>query len=246
MSGAGRVNLEPAWVLHRRPYRDTSEIVDLFTPNHGRVGAVARGSRRARRRMPLELFQPLHVSWAGKGELVTLAGAEPRGRGLEATGRRLLSMFYVNELVLRLTLRQDPHPDIFATYESTVYRLAQDAGEAKTLRLFERDLLDSLGYGLLLDRDVEGAEVRADCAYQYRLEEGPRRAEGNAGSALRISGRALRAIHTGCLDDATELREARLLLTAALDHYLGGRPLKTRQFLNALRSRASGSSLLAK
>ncbi len=246
MNVAGRVNLEPAWVLHRRPYRDSSEIVDLFTPNHGRVGAVARGSRRSRRRMPLELFQPLHVSWAGKGELVTLVGAEPRARGLETKGRRLLSMFYVNELVLRLTLRQDPHPDIFAAYEATLYRLAEDAEEAKTLRLFERDLLDSLGYGLLLDRDVEGAEIRTDCSYHYRLEEGPRRAEARTGSAPIISGRALQAIHTGRLDDSTDLREARILLTAALDHYLGGRPLKTRQFLNALRSRASGSSLLAK
>lgn len=246
MSGSGRVILEPAWVLHRRPYRDTSEIVDLFTPTHGRVAAVARGSRRAKRRMPLEPFQPLHVSWGGKGDLVTLAGAEPRGPGLEAAGRRLLSMFYINELVLRLTLRQDPHPEIYAAYENTVYRLVQDAGETKTLRLFERDLLDNLGYGLLLDRDVEGAEVKSDCTYRYRLEEGPRRTTERTSSGMVISGDSLLAIHSGRLHEASQLREARALLTAALDHYLGGRPLKTRQFLNALRSRASGSSLLAK
>ena len=111
MSLPARVTLEAAWVLHRRPYRDSSEIIDLITLDHGRISAVSRGSRSRRGKLPLEPFQPIHASWAGRGELVTLTGAEPRGAGLRATGRRLLSMFYLNELLLRLTVKQDHQPE---------------------------------------------------------------------------------------------------------------------------------------
>ena len=246
MSSRGRVVLESAWVLHRRPYRDTSEIVDLFTPNFGRVAAVARGSRRGKRRMPLEPFQPLHVSWAGRGEMVTLSAVEPRGPSIQAAGRRLLSMFYVNELVLRLTGRQDPNPDVFTAYEATIVGLGGQQDEAPLLRLFERDLLRALGYGLLLEHDVEGRSVERAVRYSYRLEEGPRRVGEGTGMALAISGDSLLAIHEGRFRSRDELLEARTLLRAAVDHYLGGRPLKTRQVLNAFRARASGSSILAK
>lgn len=233
-------------MLHRRPYRETSEIVDLFTADHGRVAAVARGSRRGRRRSPLEPFQPLHVSWTGRGEMVTLTGAEARGPVLQASGRRLLSMFYVNELILRLTERQDPHPEVFVAYEETVSDLDRAPDEAPVLRRFERDLLEALGYGLLLDRDVDGREVTAESVYAYRLEEGPRKVAAAEHFPIVVSGETLLAIHSGRFEDRTQLREARLLLTAAVDHYLGGRPLKTRQVLNSLLARASGSIHLAK
>lgn len=246
MTRGGRVALEPAWILHRRPYRDTSEILDIFTANHGRMAAVARGSRRGKRQVALEPFQPLHVSWSGRGELVTLTGVEHRGPGLQAAGRTLLSMFYVNELVLRLTGRQDPHPEIFAAYENAICRLSREEAEAPVLRCFERDLLDALGYGLLLIRDVDGRNVGPELIYAYRLEEGPRLVKDRAGAALPISGATLLAIQSGRFAGAEQLREARVLLTAALDQYLGGRPLKSRQVLNALRSRSTGPSLLAK
>ncbi len=239
MTAVGRVALEPAWVLHRRPYRDTSELVDLFTSRHGRVAAVARGSRSGRRRTSLEPFQPVHASWSGRGDLVTLTGVESRGPGLQAAGRRLMSMFYVNELLLRLVARQDPHPEIFTVYENTIRGLAGDRQEAPILRLFERDLLEALGYGLMLDSDVDGLAVETGARYLYRLEEGPRVASRDLSSPLQVSGATLLAIQSGHFDNPDCLREARILLTAALDHQLGGRPLKTRQVLNALRSRAT-------
>ena len=106
--------------------------------------------------------------------------------------------------------------------------------------------MQALGYGLLLEHDVEGRPVEREVSYNYRLEEGPRRAGEGAGTALAISGDSLLAIHGGRFRSSDELREARTLLTAAVDHYLGGRPLKTRQVLNAFRARAPGSSILAK
>jgi DNA repair protein RecO (recombination protein O) len=238
MTATGRVALEPAWVLHRRPYRDTSELVDLVTHHHGRIAAVARGSRSGRRRVPLEPFQPLHASWSGRGELVTLSAVEPRGPALRAAGRRLMSMFYVNELLLRLTARQDPHPEMFSLYEDTIRALAGDGEEAPTLRIFERDMLDILGYGLVLGSDVDGRPLEQELRYVYRLEEGPRRAPRESSSPLCVAGATLLAIQSGCFDSPECLREARVLLTAALDQQLGGRPLRTRQVLNALRSRA--------
>lgn len=246
MSLPGRVSLEAAWILHRRPYRDSSEIVDLITLDHGRISAVSRGSRSRRRKVPLEPFQPIYASWAGKGELVTLTGAEPRGAGLRATGRRLMSMFYVNELLLRLTEKQDQQPDIFRLYESTIRGVAEAPHEAAWLRNFESGLLNILGYGLSLDTDTEGNAVQANTYYHYRLEEGPQRVIDERGGPLTVSGETLLAIKAGSYDGPEQLGEARRLLTAAMDLYLGGRPLKTRQVLNAMRSRSSRTRVLAK
>jgi len=239
MTAAGRVTLEPAWVLHRKPYRDTSELVDLFTRHHGRIAAVSRGSRSRRRRIPLEPFQPVEVSWVGRGELVTLTMVEPRGPGLAATGRRLLSMFYLNELLLKLTARHDAHPEIFCLYEDSIRSLAAGLDEAPTLRVFERDLLKILGYGLILDRDVDGRPIESGARYRYRLEDGPERTSPESSSSSCVSGATLIAIRSGRFEAADSLREARVLLTAALDFQLGGRPLRTREVLNALRSRVN-------
>lgn len=239
MTAAGRVMLEPAWILHRKPYRDTSELVDLFTRNHGRVPGVARGSRSRRRRVPLEPFQPLQVSWAGRGELVTLTGFEPRGPGLPAAGRRLMSMFYMNELLLKLTVCHDAQPQLFSLYEDSLRGLVASREEAPVLRVFERDLLEILGYGLVLDSDTDGRPIESGARYLYRLEEGPHRTCRELSSPLCVAGATLLAIRNGDFDAADCLREARVLLTAALDFQLGGRPLRTREVLNALRSRAT-------
>ncbi|MDH4031510.1 MAG: DNA repair protein RecO [Chromatiales bacterium] len=246
MSLPARVTLEAAWILHRRPYRDSSEIIDLVTLGHGRISAVSRGSRSRRPKVPLEPFQPIHASWVGRGELVTLTGAEPRGPGLRVTGRRLLSMFYVNELLLRLTVKQDHQPDVFRLYENTIKGVASAPQEAVWLRNFESALLDALGYGLSLETDTDGCAVQADAYYRYYLEEGPQRVEDHGHGALTVSGGTLLAIKSGSYDNPEQLSQARHLLTAAMDLYLGGRPLKTRQVLNEMRSRSSRPRVLAK
>lgn len=212
--------------------------MDLLTANHGRVAAVARGSRGGRRRLPLEPFQPLQVSWTGRGELFTLTGAESDGVAPRPAGEALMSLFYLNELLLRLTGKLDPHPGLFEYYAATVRDLCAGEDQATCLRRFEKRLLDELGYGLILSTDVDGEPVAADAAYVYELEHGPRRVGRGASGKLPVSGDTLLAIEAGRLDTPAQRREARLLLTAAIDVYLGGRPLKTRQVLNALRSRS--------
>lgn len=239
MSTDHRISLQPAWVLHRRPYRDTSEIADLFTSEHGRVAVVARGARaRGRRRFLLEPFLPLFVSWSGRGELRTLVAAEARGGLASAAGQHLLSMFYLNELLLRLLRKHDPHPETFADYEQALRALAAGMDEAPTLRYFECRLLGAMGYGLHLSVDVDGRPVEPGQTYEYQLEAGPVAVSPGHVRGIVIAGRSLLELDRESLQDPAALRQVRRLLQASLALYLGERPLKSRQVLLAMRARA--------
>ena len=239
MSAAGRVDLQPAWILHRRPFRDSSEIHEVFTRDYGRVGLVSRGSRRGRRRPALEPFSPLYLSWRGRGDLFTLSGAESRGAAWRPPGDRLMSLFYLNELLLRLVSRLDPHPGLFAHYETAVAALGAGSPEAPVLRVFERDLLAELGLGLCLEVDPEtGEPIDPTGRYEYVLEHGPRPAPAAREGRLVLGGETLLALAAGRLETPAVLAEARRLTRAALDLYLGDRPLRTREVLQSMRGRA--------
>ncbi len=156
-----RVEQQPAFVLHARPWRETSLLIEALTRDHGRVGLVARGVRAVRSRLPraaLQPLTPLNISWSGRGELSTLTAAEPAGNALRASGEALLCALYLNELVARMLPRNDPHPGVFEEYFDAFTRLAGDDAPAWTLRRFERDLLGHLGYGLVLEADAETGE----------------------------------------------------------------------------------------
>jgi len=224
-----RVQLQPAFVLHRKPYRETSLLVEAFTRDQGRVGLVARGVRRGSSRMAglLQPFQPLLISWSGAGELQTLTGAEQGGQPALLRGRAVISGFYLNELLLRLLQRSDPHAELFAHYASAIQGLSESEGP--TLRAFEIALLEALGWGLNLQFDAQtGEPIEADSIYHYRLEEGPVRCEHPPAAALTIHGRSLMALSRRQLDSPEVLSEAKRLLRAALAIYLGNRPLESR------------------
>ena len=154
-----RVNLEPAFVLHRRPYRETSLLVEAFTASHGRIGLVARGARRPRHRWRAGLspFVPVAVSWSGRGELGTVTGAEVLGTAARPLGAALISGFYLNELILRLVQRNDPHPGPFDDYAEALYSFAARAEIAPPLRSFVTRRLHALVYGLALQRQADVA-----------------------------------------------------------------------------------------
>jgi DNA repair protein RecO (recombination protein O) len=162
MNTRSKVALEPAFILHHYPYRDSSLLLEVFARGYGRVGLVARGARsaRARWRGQLENFRPLLLSWSLRGELGTLTGLElPAVTGVPA-GRRLLSAYYLNELILRLLARHDPHPEVFDAYAEAIRDI--DVAEEPALRIFEKRLLQALGYGLLLGHEADtGARPRA-------------------------------------------------------------------------------------
>jgi DNA repair protein RecO (recombination protein O) len=250
-----RVLLQPAYVLHRRAFRDSSLLVELFTPQYGRVGMVARAARRSSSRLTgvLQPFRSLLVSWSGNGELPSLSGAEAEGDNRWLTGQTLLGGFYLNELVMRLLHRFDPHPDLYAVYHRTVQAFGEicrggrigvdridrgaDASSAVklecALRIFEKHLLEEIGYGLVLNHDAEkGRPIEPGQLYLYHLMQGPVRLDvGQAGVApnrLVIRGQSLLDLARGCLEDRVSLREAKRLTRAALAEQLGERPLKSR------------------
>ena len=221
--------LETCYVLHRRAYRETSVLVEAFSRMHGRVGLVGRGVRQKRSRWAgmLEPFQPLWLSWRGRGELGTLTAVEAQTRVEILRARRIYAAFYINELMLRLLARNDPHPTLFDGYDLSIRGLASQGSEDATLRVFEKRLLASIGYGVITDFDVESGEaIRADKEYAYIPELGPSAISGEG--CCRISGKALLALAEENFDDETALRESKQLMRILLAQHLGTRPLETR------------------
>lgn len=237
-----RVTLQPAYILHHRPYRDTSALLELWTHDFGRIGMVARGARAvgSQLRGILQPFRPLLVSWTGKGELKTLTGAEGSGLVPALSGRALLSGFYLNELLLRMVQRQDPHAELFDAYEAALQGLAHAGQEERALRIFERDLLQALGYGLVLDAEAgTGRAVEPAREYRYQLEKGVVPADAAGQGGIRTSGRSLLSLARSELRDAESLGDAKRLMRAALAFYLGDRPLKSRELFAALVAQGS-------
>jgi len=232
-----RVELEPAWVLHTRQYRETSLIVELLSANHGRIGLIARGARRPKspHKAILRPFEPLVVSWSGRGDLATMQKAESNGSGATLEGTALAAGFYANELLIKLLGRRDPHPALFGHYSQLLHSLQDEAQLEPALRSFEVNLLRELGFGLNLGVDAyEMQPVEAESLYEYRLEQGVVRVhDGNAGP-LVFSGAVLQAIDRADWSESETLRAGKKLLRFTLDHYLDGRELKTRKVYAAM------------
>jgi DNA repair protein RecO (recombination protein O) len=235
MSSINRISLAPAWILHRYAWRDSSLLLEVFTRDHGRIGLVARGARAARGRWhnQLQILHPLLLSWVMRGELGTLNGAEPVRGSVPASGRQLFSACYLNELLLRLLSRHDPHPGLFDAYERAIALLP--GNEEQALRCFEKSLLQELGYGLLLDKEAgSGAPVDAMAIYEYQPERGPVRCAAAGDAGLYLHGSSLLALHHEQPFDRQAGRELKALLRAVLGLYLGARPLRTRTVLRQL------------
>jgi len=233
-----RVEMEAAYVLHLRPYRETSQLLEVLTREHGRVGLVARGARgpRARWRGSMQPFQPLHLSWSGRGSLYSLRAAEPAGPPSNLAGQRLMSAWYLNELLLNFTTRGDPHPELFAHYSAALSGLRDDTEAALSLRRFELALLTEAGYGLNVATDSEGGEpLDADRSYEYIADRGAIAASGGGSNALTLTGRQLQAIAAGDFADAATLSLAKRLFRRILAHHLDGRQLRTREVFAAMR-----------
>jgi DNA repair protein RecO (recombination protein O) len=230
---------QPAYVLHARPYRETSLLLECLTRDHGRLGVVARGVRRERARLQraqLEPFQLLALGLLLRGELATLRGAEPIGAPLRLTGDAGLAGLYLNELVVRLTGRQDPQPDLFEAYSRTLPRLAGPGALAWQLRRFERDLLAAIGYALQLETEADSGEpVMPEGWYRYQVEHGP--VTTTAGAPRAIRGEDLLALAADHQPDAAGLAALRRLMREVIRFHLGGGELHAWRVLAAAMSR---------
>ncbi|HEY8586665.1 MAG TPA: DNA repair protein RecO [Rhodanobacter sp.] len=238
-----RIEQQPAYVLHGRPYRETSLLLECLTREHGRLGVVARGVRGERsrlRRAQLEPFQPLTMDLLLRGELATLTAVEAVGTPLRLSGDTGLSGLYLNELVVRLTGRQDPYPRLFDAYAQTLARLAAGEPLAWSLRRFERDLLEAIGYGLQLQHDAEsGEELDPDASYRYEIEQGAVRCA--AGSPFALRGSDLLALGNDRMPDHAGLKSLRDLVRQVVRFHLGGAELRAWRVLGmAVSGRRGG------
>ena len=232
---------EPAFVLHAYAYKETSLIVEAFTERLGRVAMVAKGAKRPRSEMRgmLQAFQLLALSWAGAGELKTLTKAEWRGGLPLPSGAGLLCGFYLNELLLKLLAREDPHPALWSDYASALRALTADPtppAQAATLRRFELRLLAEMGYALTLTHEVaSGAPIEAGERYHYAFDRGPLRVAAEPRAAWPVvRGATLIALASERYPDHEVAAEAKRLMRGVLDHYLEERRIFSRRVVEDL------------
>ncbi len=233
MTTPQRVQQQPAYILHHRPFRDSSQILDVLSRDHGKLSLVARGSRGAKSRLRgiLRPFMPLSMSWFLKSDLGTLTGAEIQGAPLSLTGDALLSGYYVNELLLCFLHRHDPQPGIFDLYAQTVRSLAAAQSIAPCLRQFEIELLRQIGYAPNFDHESASQQpLEAHQNYEYRVEQGPV-AVSKTDGPLVFSGAMLTAVGAQKFDDPDTLRAANRLMREVVSFHLGGKELKSRKVL---------------
>lgn len=228
-----RIEQHPAYVLHARPYRETSLLLECLTREHGRLGVVARGVRGERSRLKraqLEPFQPLLLDLLLRGELATLTAVETVGTPSRLSGDRGLAGLYLNELVVRLTGRQDPSPGLFDAYAQTLGRLGSAEPLAWSLRRFERDLLQAIGYGLQLEHEAEtGEPLLPQAHYRYQAEQGAVRCA--ADSARAPCGNDLLALAQDRMPDERGLRALRYMMREIIRFHLGGAELRAWRVL---------------
>ena len=226
------MDLQSAFLLHRRAFRESSAILEVFSRNHGRIGMVARGANRPRSslRAALIQFAPLLMSWSGRGELATLRAVEPAATPGLLTGKALLSGMYLNELVMRLTHRHDAHPDLFDAYSEAITALGTDGALEQILRVFEKRVLESIGYGLTLEFEADDGEaICANERYRYLADRGPTRNPRLTGEAVEVSGQTLLTLAAELPLSTIGQHEAKRLMRFLLAIHLGGRPLASRE-----------------
>ena len=230
-------NNEPAFVLHTYPYRETSLIVEALSRHAGRIALVARGAKRPRSAIRGQLlsFQPLELSWSGKNEPRTMHKAEWRGGQPMLQGLALLCGFYMNELLLKLLPRDDPHETLFDIYAQSLMALSKQQNLPEVLRRFELGLLRELGYGLHLEHEAGSEElIVAENVYGYIADRGPIALRGS-GNQVQFRGKTLLDLQREDFSDPQTLAESKQLLRLQIKHHLGQQELQTRQLLRDLQ-----------
>lgn len=236
-----RVDLQPAYVLHARPYRDTSLLLDVFSPDHGRVTAVARGARSAKgKRQLLNPFQRLLINWQGKSSFKLITAIEPDKPPVPLQGKALFSGFYLNELLVYLLPEQDLIADLFERYDWTLLQLAHSQGDMTAveplLREFEFMLLQGLGYGLDFTCDCQSLlPIHPSQFYLCDSQQGFYLAPAESDPRFHIAGSQLLAIAAGDYREASTCRAAKQLSRQLLRPLLGGRRLKSRDLFSAVQ-----------
>jgi len=230
-----RVDNQPAYILHQRPFRDTSQILEVFTKDFGRLSVMSRGSRgpKSRLKSTLQPFRALVLSWSGRGEMPTLTSAEPASQSVAfLQGKSLACALYINELVMYLTYKHDVHGLLFSQYHHTINSLIESDQLEQELRKFEFNILDNLGVPLDLTHEAgTGVLLKAESEYFFQLEKGFCEQTGSSGAVNVpvVKGSSLLEISQGRFESEKTLKDAKRLMRYIIAHYLGGKNLKSRE-----------------
>tara|TARA_R110002111_G_scaffold25053_5_gene55311 strand:+ start:545 stop:1261 length:717 start_codon:yes stop_codon:yes gene_type:complete len=230
------VDFSPAFILHQRAYRENSRLLDIFSQDYGRISLVAKGIHKQKRSQAglLQIYQPLLLSWLGRTDLQTLTAAEANGPAYLLRAESALCGLYINELMMKLLPLGEADSEVFTAYQQALLGLQEARQNELTLRLFEKHLLSHLGYGLVLDHDVDtGEAIHPQQQYYYVADEGLYRWQAGQKQAT-ISGRSLQHLITERDFDRTSLNEIKHLMRMVIHFYLGGKPLRSRELFSQL------------
>lgn len=236
-----KVELTPAFVLHQRPYRENSALLDVFSEQYGRVSIIAKGlnQKKGNKAGLLQLYQPLLLSWFGYGDLFTLTSVEALSARYILKADAALCGLYINELIVRLLGSHVAEPDVFDAYQHALLSLHEQGKTEIILRIFEKKLLGHLGYGLVLDSEYEnGQSIEDQQQYYYQADAGLLRWQQGV-SLPMISGRSLRHLIDETDFDQQSLQEIKRVMRTVIYFYLDGKPLQSRQLFIDLQQYAS-------
>jgi DNA repair protein RecO (recombination protein O) len=236
-----KVENVPAYILHSRPFKDSSALLECLTAEHGLVTLIAKGAKRPRSRMQgiLQPFILIHVGWVGKSELKTLTHVETQSMSPTLMGQKILLGLYLNEVLMRLLQHLDPHPQLFDDYDNTLRVIATTQSIIEhefALRQFELKLMAELGYGIDLTRDAKtGETIAPELLYAYDPQVGLIEMSHVSTVSVVVSGASIIALHQGQCTNEHQLREVKKLMRYILSLHLGNKPIESRKLFQVKR-----------
>lgn len=231
-----KLNLTPVYIIHSCKYKENSLLIDVFSREYGVLKLLAKGARKNKRQQGIgfSLYQQYLFSWYLKTDLGILTDIELSNPITVLKGKRILLGFYLNEIIIRLLNKHEPFPDLFDYYCLTLINLINNSAEEIFLRFFEKKLLQSIGYGLVLDHDVHtGNPIVEGKDYYYQFERGPSIVSSNSKNECKVSGETLIGLKNESFINVKLINEARLLLRSVLAIYLGSKPLASKELYGA-------------
>ena len=226
-----KIDYTPCYILHRRNFSESSFILEIFSRDYGRINLIAKGAKKNKKYQGtnFDLYQKYNISWISKSELGILTGIDIISSNTHFIAEKAITAFYINEIILKLLHRDEPHVKLFDIYELTLKKLFSNENEKIILRYFEKQLLESLGYGISFDQDIKtGLSIMPTREYYYKIDSGPSSDVSLSGEGMIISGKTLFELNNETLSDNENINEAKNLLSMILGKHIN-QPLESKK-----------------
>lgn len=220
------------FTLHSKSYLESSLLLDIYSREYGRLHLIAKGAKKKNMKLLIaaQPYQKLLMSWKGSNELMILIDIESNHKPYDLCGIKLIAGMYINELLTRLLHKNDPYPQLFDFYDKAILGLSNQEDVQAVLRVFEKKLLQCMGYGLVLDHDItDGKAIEKDKKYYYISEQGPTKYTPTISHYIEILGNSLLALDQESFQQKHACKEMKMLMRFILDQYLDNKPLHSRK-----------------